>query len=192
MSICRLVSTLTSLEKNSTNLMALIKVQVWQVTTADVSKFDYTSLNEYSNGVNTIFGGGCTGFDAWCDLQTDNGGWTYVMHVERQENDIKVLNLSGMKNSANCFKGRSSTRKRFREEFQQAQKSFDRKLKQCERHYRQSFCLEIDNMVISNPSDFWDKIKKLGLRKVQNIPMEVYGPNGEILTDDDSVENRFS
>ncbi|CAC5380632.1 unnamed protein product [Mytilus coruscus] len=37
------------------------------------------------------------------------------------------------------FKGRSSTRRRFREEFQQAQKSFDRKLRQCERHYRQSF-----------------------------------------------------
>ncbi|VDI40881.1 Hypothetical predicted protein [Mytilus galloprovincialis] len=89
------------------------------------------------------------------------------------------------------FKGRSSTRRRFREEFQHAQKSFDRKLRQCERHYRQSFCLEIDNMVTSNPNDFWDKIKKLGPRKVQNIPMEVYGPNGEILTDDDSVLNRW-
>ncbi|VDI49336.1 Hypothetical predicted protein [Mytilus galloprovincialis] len=88
------------------------------------------------------------------------------------------------------FKGRSSTRRRFREEFQHAQKSFDRKLRQCERHYRQSFCLKIDNMVTSNPNDFWDKIKKLGPRKVQNIPMEIYGPNGEILTDDDSLLNR--
>lgn len=89
------------------------------------------------------------------------------------------------------FNGRSSTRGIIREEFQQAQKSIDRKLRQNERHYRQSFCLDIDDMITSNSYDFFDKIKKVGPRKVHNIPMEVYGPNVEIVTNDDSVFNRW-
>ena len=42
-----------------------------------------------------------------------------------------------------------------------------------------------------NPNHFWDEIKKLGPRKCNDIPMEVYGDRGEIVCDQDFVLNTW-
>ena len=46
-------------------------------------------------------------------------------------------------------------------------------------------------MTTSSPNEFWDKIKKLGPRKTEKIPMEVYDENGDILTDEKLVLSRW-
>ena len=89
------------------------------------------------------------------------------------------------------FRGNLSVKRKLREEFHTAQKIFDRTLKRCERQFRHSFCVEVENMTTSNPNEFWEKIKKLGPRKTQRIPMEVYGEDGTVLTDDETILNKW-
>ena len=85
------------------------------------------------------------------------------------------------------FHGNTAAKSRLRTDFLIAQRSFDRKLRQTERAYRKSFCNDIEGMTTENPNEFWEKIKRLGPRQSTNIPMEIYGQNGEILTDENIV-----
>ena len=85
------------------------------------------------------------------------------------------------------FNGNNAYKSRLRTEFLNAQKNFDRKLRQAERAYRQSFSNDIESMTTENPNEFWEKIKKLGPRKSSEIPMETYGQNGELLMDENIV-----
>ena len=76
-------------------------------------------------------------------------------------------------------------------EFLASQKSFDKQLRQCERAYKRSICDDIENMTADNPNEFWEKIKKLGPRKCSDIPMEAYDQNGDIVSDEQYVLNRW-
>lgn len=46
-------------------------------------------------------------------------------------------------------------------------------------------------MTTTNPNEFWSKIRNIGPRKRSDIPMEVYGSDGSILYDEDSVRNKW-
>ena len=89
------------------------------------------------------------------------------------------------------FKGSSNIKSQLRREFQTAQNIFDRTLRKYERKYKRSMCNDIENMSTENPREFWNKIITLGPRKSTNIPMEVYNENGEVLTNEKCVLNRW-
>ena len=46
-------------------------------------------------------------------------------------------------------------------------------------------------MTADNPNEFWEKIKKLGPRKCSDIPMAAYDQNGDIVSDEQYVLNRW-
>ena len=54
---------------------------------------------------------------------------------------------------------------------------FDRTLRQTERLYHNKLLDDIDGMCSENPRAFWDQIKKLGPRNINEIPMQVYVSN---------------
>ena len=89
------------------------------------------------------------------------------------------------------FKGSSNIKSQLRRDFQTAQNTIDRTLRKYERQYKRSMCNDIENMSTENPREFWNKIKTLGPRKSTNIPMEIYNENGEVLTNEKCVLNRW-
>ncbi len=62
-------------------------------------------------------------------------------------------------------------------------------LKSC--NHRKNAIIEIENFPSSNPNHFWDSIKKLGLRKREDIPKEVYDNDNNIVTDLPNVFNKW-
>ena len=46
-------------------------------------------------------------------------------------------------------------------------------------------------MISENPNEFWEKIKKLGPRKSNSIPVEAYGENREVITDENFVLDKW-
>ena len=86
----------------------------------------------------------------------------------------------------------SDRRRRYlQQKFVLAQKKFDREYRKAERKYRINKIDEIDNYCTSDPNKFWDSIKRLGPRKKSGIPMEVYGENQNIITDQEQVLNKW-
>ena len=69
--------------------------------------------------------------------------------------------------------------------------SFDKALKHAERvrAYRKSVANEIET--ISSTNEFWNKIRKLGPRYNNNIPMEALNEDGTILTTERDVLERW-
>ena len=53
--------------------------------------------------------------------------------------------------------------------------------------HKQAFCDDLENMTSENPIELWEKIKKLGPRKSNSIPVEAYGENVEVITDKNFV-----
>jgi exonuclease III len=76
-------------------------------------------------------------------------------------------------------------------EFKEKRKLFDRHLRREERIYNRAKMLEIEELNVSNPNAFWEKIKNLGPRKVNKIPMEIYEENGNVNRDQDEVMGRW-
>lgn len=89
------------------------------------------------------------------------------------------------------FKGRNNVKNALRKDFQIAQKNFDIRLGQCERKRKQTMCIDIETMTTNNPSEFWNKIKQLGPRRHSSIPMEIYDNDGEIITDEQIVLEKW-
>ncbi|VDH95861.1 Hypothetical predicted protein [Mytilus galloprovincialis] len=46
-------------------------------------------------------------------------------------------------------------------------------------------------MTTNNPTDFWNKIKQLGPRRHSSIPMEIYDKDGEIVSDEKVVLEKW-
>ncbi|VDI48001.1 Hypothetical predicted protein, partial [Mytilus galloprovincialis] len=65
-----------------------------------------------------------------------------------------------------------------RQEYIQARDIFDKTLRKTEREYRRLKAVDIETMSTKNPSEFWEKIKKLGPTKDTTIPMEIINENG--------------
>ena len=53
-------------------------------------------------------------------------------------------------------------------------------LRRTERTYKKAMAVDIETMVITNPNELWEKIRKLGPRNVKDIPMEVVDESGAV------------
>ncbi len=61
--------------------------------------------------------------------------------------------------------------------FVDCQNKFDRELRKARRTYNRGFCIELDNIDTSDPTQFWKYIKSLGTKTKKDIPMKVYHTN---------------
>jgi hypothetical protein len=55
----------------------------------------------------------------------------------------------------------------------EARNKFDKLLRQTVRAYRQLQAVEFEEISISNPTEFWRKVKSLGPRTNKTIPLQV-------------------
>ena len=72
------------------------------------------------------------------------------------------------------LKAQGNTRQMLRHEYIIAQKGFDKCYRKIKRNYQKNVVQDIENFSKLNPTEFWNRIKKLGPRKCNRIPMEVY------------------
>ncbi len=76
-------------------------------------------------------------------------------------------------------------------EFKQAKQIFDRKLRMYKRQYDRGIMLETEAVQTKNPREFWSFIKKLGPRRQETIPLEVYNADEEIVKNLDDVKMKW-
>ncbi len=57
--------------------------------------------------------------------------------------------------------------------------------------YRQSISLDIETMATNDPNEFWNKINRLGSRKVSTIPVQIVDRNGNTENDENAVFDRW-
>ncbi len=76
-------------------------------------------------------------------------------------------------------------------DFLSKQKLFDKMLKRKRRSFQCSQVYDLEKANTSDPTAFWNHIASLGPKSSSKIPWEVYGTNNEILTDHDSVLNKW-
>jgi asparagine synthetase B (glutamine-hydrolysing) len=69
---------------------------------------------------------------------------------------------------------------------------FDKTYSKTKRKFQREKMMQIEKLNTNNPREFWNELKKLGPRKKVDIPLEVYGNNGEIITDVHSVLSKWS
>jgi len=68
--------------------------------------------------------------------------------------------------------------------YKDKQRKFDKCYRLHERQYKQRISQNIETLNTTNPTQFWDEIKKLGpSNKKQRIPYEIYNNNGDIIYD---------
>ena len=89
------------------------------------------------------------------------------------------------------FNGPSSIKTQLRREFLSSQKRFDKSIRQYERAYKRSVCDDIENMTSENPNEFWEKNQEARAEKLFKIPMETTDDNGDIITVETFVFNRW-
>ena len=82
-------------------------------------------------------------------------------------------------------------RNRLRKEYQSARNIFDKTLKAHERNYRKQQATDIETLNTNNPNEFWNKIKQLGPRKDNTIPIEITDTNNNTTTDEHSVFDKW-
>jgi hypothetical protein len=76
--------------------------------------------------------------------------------------------------------------------FKQARNDFYRRFRFYERQHKREKMYNIERLNTTDPKSFWKELKRLGPSKSNHIiPMETYGPNGEIITDKKAVLNRW-
>jgi hypothetical protein len=63
---------------------------------------------------------------------------------------------------------------------------FDKLLRQTELAFRHSQAMDIEEMSTHNPTEFWQKIQRLGPRKNKSIHIELVD-NGNIIRDENFV-----
>ena len=73
--------------------------------------------------------------------------------------------------------------------FKCKQKHFDRIVKNKKRTCQRNKCLQLEKVNSSDPTSFWDHIKRLGPKKKSTIPMECYAPDGSIIYDPKYILN---
>ena len=84
------------------------------------------------------------------------------------------------------------TRRRIlKQEYKIARNNFDKSYRRVHRQYEQGETLKFETYCITEPNKFWESIKKLGPKKKQSIPMQIYNDTGEIICDQESVLNKW-
>jgi hypothetical protein len=90
------------------------------------------------------------------------------------------------------FRGDKNTQNQLRSQFKLAQDTFDRRIRSAERRYKRSLAFDIDSASTDNPREFWNHIKQLGPKRKSSIPLEVYDDNGNIISDEEFVFNKWT
>ena len=76
-------------------------------------------------------------------------------------------------------------------QFKDARHRFDKSYRRAERQYKRGQMLDLEDLCTKNPKEFWAHLKKLGPRRADTIPMEVYNDSHEIVCDSESVLNKW-
>ena len=74
-----------------------------------------------------------------------------------------------------------------KQDFCQVRDNFDKLLRRRQRAYRRGLLIEIEDCDTTDPRRFWKHINKLGPKKNNSIPWEVYDPDGNVVCDKDVV-----
>ena len=109
----------------------------------------------------------------WSDALTD--AWRIMADAEKNYKNCKI----------------PSTKKHLRSLFIEKQRKFDKLLRNSERTYNRQLADMIDDLDTENPKKFWEQIKKLGPKNSKNIPMQVYDPDGTLISDTEKVLNTW-
>ncbi len=107
--------------------------------------------------------------------------------------ELKVLwkQMCDSENEYLKYKGSNQIRQLLRHRFKESSRIFNRTLRRAERAYNRSRQDEIETVCTSNPTEFWNYIKKLGPRTSNKIPEEVYDDDNNIMYDRNSVLNKW-
>lgn len=81
--------------------------------------------------------------------------------------------------------------KHFHQEFKSKQDLFDKVYKRKKRSYLRSQTLHLENINSTDPTAFWEYIKRLGPNKKTNIPWECYDDGGNIVTNADYILEKW-
>ena len=76
-------------------------------------------------------------------------------------------------------------------EFCHAQRLFDKAVKRHKRKWNRTQMLDLENVNLKDPNEFWASIKKMGRKVKKDIPMEVYDSECNILTDINDVLTKW-
>jgi hypothetical protein len=86
----------------------------------------------------------------------------------------------------------SRLRSILRSQYYEAQKIFDSVYSKAKRKYQREKLIEIENINVKNPHEFWKAIKKLGPKKKSDIPIETYDDLGNVITEQEQVLHTWS
>ena len=75
--------------------------------------------------------------------------------------------------------------------FRHNQHLFDREFRKAKREYNREIQCNIENLNSNRPTEFWEEVNKLGPTKKDNIPLEVYNEQDEIINDIPSVLKKW-
>ena len=100
-----------------------------------------------------------------------------IMHKSEREYIKAKKNKTGFKTLFEIYKKEQNT--------------FDKTLKRKKRHFQRTQCLNLEEINSSDPTSFWDYIKRLGPKKSSKIPWECYSENDEIICDNDEVLKKW-
>ncbi len=75
--------------------------------------------------------------------------------------------------------------------FLHLQRHLDKEIKKAKRSHERSKIYQLEETNLSNPTEFWRQISKLGPKRDSKIPWEVDGPDGNIITDKNIVLNTW-
>ncbi len=89
------------------------------------------------------------------------------------------------------YKGHRSIKEQHRQNFTSARNAFDKALRTRQRSYRRGLLIDIEECDTSNPRKFWNHIHKLGPRKDNNIPWEVYDSDGDVCYDKGKILKKW-
>ncbi len=85
----------------------------------------------------------------------------------------------------------SRTRKNLHVIFKEKQHTFDKAYRREKRKFERDKRNHLERLNTSNPREFWAELKKLGPRKTESIPMEVYNNDGDITVDTKEVLHKW-
>ena len=107
-------------------------------------------------------------------------------------NELSVL-WGTVKKSGKIFIQSKKQRKRKNQllNFPHNQHLFDREFRKAKRKYNRKIQCNIEILHSNRPTEFWEEVNKLGPTKKDNIPLEVYNEQNEIINDIPSVLGKW-
>ena len=89
------------------------------------------------------------------------------------------------------LKASGNERKLRRQEFIIRQNIFDSMYRKAERQYKMENLVKLEQVVTNDPKQFWSMLKRLGPRRKNDTPLEVYDEQGNVCDDIDYVLGKW-